>query len=209
MKKFITAVPLQAVSGDLETLSYQAAGNQKLQMEEPTSFPILTAVSGYAPPGEDFRLLAVMPDTEAARRNGQGLAAQLDALCRRGGLSCPGGVEAVLIGGDQKVSTHVETFQRLLDYTEDGDELFVCMTFGTKPLSQAMMLAAQYAYRVRRNVSISCVVYGEVDRTGPRPWTSGRVYDMTALVQLDEIVHMLAEQKTADPKRVLDRILSL
>ena len=209
MKKFMTAVPLQPVPSGLERVAYQAVDNTKLQMDRATSFPILTAVNGYARPGEEFRLIAVMADGEATRRNRDELANQLAELCGRRGLSCPGGVETVLVEDSQAVAAHARTFQTLLDYVDDDDELFSCMTFGTKPLSQAMMLAVQYAYRVKRNASISCVVYGEVDRSKPRPWTEGWVYDMTALIRLDEIVHMLARQGVSDPRGALNAILSL
>ena len=209
MKKFFTAIPLQASPSGLEELAYQAVGNTQLQMDAAVSFPVLTAVNGYAQPGEDFRLIAVMADGEATRRNRDELARQLTALCKRRGLSCPGGVETVLVEDSQTVAAHVQTFQALLDYVDDNDELFSCMTFGTKPLSQAMMLAVQYAYRVKSNASISCVVYGEVDRAGPKPWTKGKVYDLTALVQLDEIVHMLAQRGVSDPRGALNAILSL
>lgn len=209
MKKFFTAIPLQANTDDLSTVTYQAVGNTRLQMENPVSFPILTAVNGYAAKGEAFRLIAVAPESDVTKRNCQRLRDQLAALCAQRGLSCPGGVEIVTAGGDERVSTHLETFQKLLDYVDDDDELFSCMTFGTKPLSQAMMLAVQYAYRVKRNASISCIVYGEVDRTGSKPWTKGSVYDMTALLQLDEVIHMLAERGVTDPKATLNAILSL
>lgn len=209
MKKFFTAVPLQHSPEGLNTLAYQAVGNTKLQLDCGTSFPILTAVGGYVQPGEDFRLIAVMPDSEATRRNRDELSAQLARLCERKGLSCPDGVETVPAAEGQEVAVHVDTFQKLLDYAEDGDELFCCMTFGTKPMSQAIMLAVQYACRVKRRTSISCVVYGEVDRSGPRPWNTGKVYDMTALIQLDEVVHMLAERGVGDPRAALNAILSL
>lgn len=209
MKKFFTAVPLQHKPEGLELLAYEAVGNTNLQMDSKTSFPILTAINGYARPGEDIRLIAVMPDSEATHNNREELSRQLEELCGRKELSCSHGVETVLVENSQTVATHAGTFQKLLDYVDDDDELFACMTFGTKPLSQAMMLAVQYAYRVKRNASISCIVYGEVDRTGSKPWTKGSVYDMTALLQLDEVIHMLAERGVTDPKATLNAILSL
>lgn len=221
MKKFFTAIPLQPKEkkpqpGEkapqpkgLISAAYRAVGNSRLQMEEKTSFPILTAVNGYAQPGEEFRLIAVMPESDDTNHNFEVLCRQFEELCRRKGLSCPKGVEQVFIGASQEVSTYVDTFQKLLDYVDDDDELFSCMTFGTKPQSQAMLLAIQYAYRVKRNASISCIVYGEVDRTRPEPWDIGSVYDMTALVQLDEIIHILAERGVADPKAALNAILTL
>ncbi len=209
LKKFFTAGPLQAATDELGTLTYQAVGNRKLQMDAETSFPILTAVNGYVQPGETFRLIAVMQDTPAGRHNCNRLNLQLEELCRRRGFVWPGEVDTVIVPQDDKVSTHTATFQKLLDFVDDDDELFCCMTFGTKPLSQAMLLAVQYAYRVKRNTSISCIVYGTVDHSKPKPWKDGFVYDMTALIQLDEVVHMLAERGVSDPKAALDGLLSL
>ena len=85
------------------------------------------------------------------------------------------------------------------------------MTFGTKPLSAAVQTAVQYAYRIRKNVSLSCVVYGQVDRhssSEPRDWIAS-IFDMTALVQLDEIIRALADRRVANPRELLGHILSL
>lgn len=205
MKKFFTVIPLQKAGG-LNPHLYRAVGNTALQMERATCFPVLTAVSGYAMPGEDFRLIAVMTDTEDGRRNCGLLRAELEQLCAEKGLVCQG-IEIVPAPMDERVSTHVATFQKLIDLVEDDDELFACMTFGTKPLSTAVQMAVQYAYRVMRNTSISCIVYGQIDRTGGSE--KAFVYDMTALVQMDEIVRVLAGRGVKDPKTMIDRILTL
>jgi hypothetical protein len=129
----------------LKRYVYEPVGNDKLLMEEGTSFPVLTAVNGYAEPGESFRVIAVCPDSEDGRRN------------------------------------------------------------------LGLLRAVQYAYRVKRNTSISCILYGQVDRSAgsdPNGWKA-RVYDETALLQLDEIVRILAERKVPDPKAVIDSILGL
>ena len=207
MKKFFTVMPLQ-VSGQLRRYVYQAEGNTMLQMAEMTAFPIVPAIHGYAVPGEDFRVIALM--TKNSEGNREALQDELEALCRCRGLVCRRGVEIIPVPSDEKVATHADTFQKLLEFVDDDDELFACMTFGTKPLSMALMMAVQYAYRVKRNASISCIVYGQIDRPNkdPETWT-GHVYDMTALVQLDEIVRVLADRGVADPKATINRILSL
>lgn len=209
MKKFITVVPFQ-VKGQLARYLYHAVGNSRLQMEEPTSFPILTAVHGYLQPEEPSQLLALTPGTEDGKWNLEKLREQLEALCVRGGLRTPQVIEIPLPAGDD-VSAHVDTFQKLIDQVEDDDELFACLTYGTKPLSQAVLMAVQYAYRVKRNTSISCIVYGSVDRSQssrPEDW-KGYVYDETALVQLDEIVRILAARKVPNPQEVIRKILNL
>lgn len=206
VKKFVTVVPLQG-KGLLIPQRYEAVGNQQLQMEKETCFPILTAVSGYVQPGEDFRLIAVQTNTEASEWNCKLLAEELDALCRERGFTCSKGIEVMLVEQDEHVAKHVETFQRLIDLVEDHDELYACMTFGTKPLSTAVQMALQYAYRIKDDVSIRCIVYGKVDHTGGVK--IAKVYDMTALVLIDEITRILAEKKIANPKETLDRILTL
>ena len=209
MKKFITVIPLQ-VQGQLRRYHYQAVDNSRLQMDGPTSFPILTAVNGYVQPGEEFRLLAIAADSEDGRRNCAVLRDELERLCRTKGCPCPQ-IETIPAPADEGVAAQIAAFQRLIACVEDDDELFVCVTYGTKLLSQVTLMAVQYAYQAKKNTSISCVVYGQIDRSGgrePQLWTA-RIYDETALLQLGEIVRVLVQRGTADPRAALDEILSL
>lgn len=210
MKKFFSIISLQPnLDQEAAAYHYQAVGNTKLQLEHKTRFPIITALEGYTQPGEAVEVIAVVADTEIGRRNLELFCAEVDGICAKKQLSCPG-VQVVTVPTDERVATHVATFQKLLDYAADGDELFCCMTYGTKPMSTALMMAVQYAYRVKKDTSISCIVYGQIDRPEPDPaaWT-GRIYDMTALVQLDEIVRVLADRGVENPKAIIDSILAL
>lgn len=209
MKKFITVIPLQ-VQGQLRRYHYQAVDNSRLQMDGPTSFPILAAVNGYVQPGEKFRLLAIAADSEDGRRNCAVLQGELEELCRTKGCPCPQ-IETIPAPADEGVAAQIAAFQRLIACVEDDDELFVCVTYGTKLLSQVTLMAVQYAYQAKKNTSISCVVYGQIDRSGgqePERWTA-RIYDETALLQLGEIVRVLVQRGTADPRAAVDEILSL
>ena len=69
----------------------------------------------------------------------------------------------------------------------------------------ALRMAVQYAYRVKENTSIACIVYGEVNRAAG----TTRIYDETALVQLDEIVRLLAERGVSDPGSVIGNLVQL
>lgn len=207
MKKFFATVPMQK-EGQLKRLVYAAQENSRLGMDEATRFPIIPAINGYVAPGEPFRIVAVVQDNEDAKRNYGYLQEELHALCERNGLAYPErGVECVAGPVDQCVSSNVDVFQALIDLVEDDDELFACVTYGTKPMSMALLTAVRYAYRLKRNTTVSCVVYGEVDRSGG-DWTA-KIYDETALVQLDEITRMLAERGVAHPKESIEAILSL
>lgn len=209
MKKFITVVPLQK-DGQLKKYVYRAMGNSRLQLDTAVSFPILTAMHGYLEPGERSKLVALWQDTEDGRRNLRILREQMEAVCAKRNLALPE-LDSVKIGMEDTVSTHADTFQKLIDRVADDDELFACITFGTKPASQTVLMAVQYAYRIKRNASISCIVYGGVDRSmgeDPSQWAPA-VYDETALAQLDEIVRLLADRGVSNPREAIRQILSL
>lgn len=209
MKVFFTGVPLQG-PGMLKRYFYRPVGNAKLAMEEGTSFPIITAVNGYVDTGESFRVVAVCPDSEDGHRNLGWLEEELDALCAKKGCICTQ-IKVVPAQRTERVTDQVTVFQRLIELVEENDELFACLTFGTKPQSQVLLMAVQYAYRIKRNTSISCILYGQVDRSigqDPDRW-GACVYDETALLQLDEVVRILAERKISNPKAVIDGILNL
>lgn len=206
MKKFYTVIPLQ-VKGQLIPQKYTACDNQKLAFEKETAFPIIAAIAGYVERGEAFRLIAIVTDVESCWYNLSLLESELKELAQDRGFVCPK-IETVQIAEDDSVSAHVALFQKLIDLADDDDDLFACMTFGTKPTSQALLMALQYAHRIKRNTIINCVVYGQIQRRG-REVVGANLYDMTALIQMDDIVRLLAEQGVQDPKKVIDAILTL
>ena len=206
MKKFYCVIPYQQSS--LRKLRYEPVGNLALGLEMEISFPILTAIGGYVAPGEEFRVVA------AARRTPVGLAnlalfqEQLEAVCREKPLCAPR-LDVVELPDGEGVVQQADTFRKLITFAEDGDEIFACMTGGSKPLTTVLLLALQYARQIQQGASIGCVVYGEINwaKADGDVWT-GRVYDMTALVQLDETVRLLAQRGVTDPRRVIDAVLA-
>ena len=51
------------------------------------------------------------------------------------------------------------------------------------------------------------MVYGELDHSlNPAPM---RIFDITALIQLDELVRVLAEKKVKDPVKVINMVLEM
>ena len=206
MKKFYTCIPLQV--GGMTPYLYESAGNQALATGRKTAFPILAAVEGHCAPGEAFRVIALGTDVEVVRRNLDVLRAELETLDREKGLK--GELVPVLVPDDSSAVRQARTFQALIAHAEAGDELFACMTYGTKPMSTALMMAVQYAYRVKENSVIACVVYGEIVRKGEdRSLWRGVIHDMTGLIRLDELVWRLAERGVQDPGAAIDAVLSL
>ena len=213
MKKFIMITPLQPVvtnrvTGEKEDLlklsNYEAIGNSKLEYGKATRFPLMHLLNGYADEGEEIQVITITPSAEFAGVHVNQLKEEVARLKEEKGFICKE-VTSIDVKYAGNVETQIEIFQKLLPYFEDGDILFGCLTFGDKPMPIAEMMAIQYAYRVLKNVTIECLVYGELDHSlKPAP---ARIFDITALVQLDEIVQILASRKVADPRRFLNALI--
>lgn len=209
MKKFFTNIAMSPEKL-FESYSYEAVGNSHLSMASRTHFPIIPAINGYVQPGETIRVFAVVGNTENEIRNLGIFQSEFEQVCSNRNILCPGHVEVIKGPKDQNVDSQLSIFQKLLDYMDDSDELFACLTYGTKMMSMSLLSAIRYAYRLKRNVSISCIVYGEVVRPAPdkktwRPY----IYDETALIQMDEITRMLAERGVENPRAFIQGVLEL
>lgn len=208
MKKFYTSIPLQVGDG-LKSFVYKAIGNDRLQMENKTAFPIVTAINGYVQPGEDFEVIAYYTDNEPCRTNMARLKQEIADLCAEKGLSQPV-YRTVAVGEDIQVRALADQFRSLIPFAADEDELFCDVTYGTKLMSMVLKMAVQYAYSVKENTVLSCILYGEISRPSKDESTwSATVVDETALVQLDELVHGLAARKVRNPEAIIDSLLNL
>lgn len=213
MKKFFMVTPLQPVGikdgkpfDYLHCNKYEAVGNTKLQYNKPTRFPIIPVINGYAEKGEEIRVITVTPDTPSSQIHLKQLEEEVSALQKEKGFICHQ-VESVALSYAGDVSTQIEMFHKLLSYMDDDDVLYGCLTYGVKPMPIAELMAIQYGYRVLNNTTIGCLVYGELDHSlEPAPM---RIFDITALVQLDEIVRVLADRKISNPKKIIDSILEM
>ena len=101
------------------------------------------------------------------------------------------------------IDTELELFGKLIDCTADGDTLYACITYGSKPFPLIQIMALNYAYRIRKNVSIGCIVYGAKDHNNG----SMEVYDITSLLYIDETVRLMAEQKVENPTDLIKNLL--
>ena len=208
MKKFIMITPLQPVTPTRDFLQcsrYEAVGNERLRFDKSTRFPLMAVINAYAEPNEEIRVLTVTPDTDSARIHEQQLRDELASLQEEKGFICRG-VEAIPITYAGDVDTQLELFRKLLPYFEEGDTLYACLTYGTKPMPIAELMAIEYAYRVVEDVAIGCLVYGELDHSAGEP-APMRIFDITSLIRLDEIVRMLAEHRVSDPINISNRSL--
>lgn len=208
MKTFYCVISNQ-IQGELKDFRYEAVDNKRLALDMEIAFPILTAVAGYVEPGETFRVIAAYPPQGRGPEHLERFRAQLAQVCALKGLTEPQ-VIAVALPNERGVAGQAAAFRTLTAYAQDNDEIFACMTFGTKPLTSALLMAVRYAYRIKENTSVACVVYGEITRPqrNQNTWKA-QVYDMTALIEMDELVRRLADRKVSDPWGAISAVLGL
>ena len=203
MKKFFMITPLQPI-GKLNEGIYEAIGNKKLEYKKETRFPLIPVINGYAQEGEEIRVIAITPDVERARAHLEEFKAEVEGLQKEKKFICRG-VESISVAYAGGVNTQIEIFYKMLSYMENEDTLFGCLTYGNKTMSIAELMGIQYGYRTLKNVSIECFVYGEFDHSQGIMF----INDITTLIQLDELVRVLADRRVKNPRKVISMVLGM
>lgn len=208
MKKFICVVPQQP-PGSLQLSEYEAVGNSKLKYGA-TRFPVIPLINAYAQKDEEIHVIVVMSDYEHSRVNYEYFKEEFAKLQEAKGFRCPE-LDLITIPYLETLETHLTTFRELFKRLEDNDDLYACITYGNKPVPLVEVMALKYAHGIRRNVSISCIVYGLKDYSVTPHHM--RIFDVTALVQLDEIVHeiihMNNNRQIAEPDQLITELLEM
>lgn len=202
MKKFITFIPRQP-EGKLNAQRYLAMDNQMLAYDKQTRFPLIPMLYGYAEPGEAVQVIAVCENYSNSKFNLEYLKQELAELQTEQHLNLD--LKVLEVPYDDGFEAQLETFQKLIDEIEDNDVLFACITYGSKPVPIVQTMALRYARFARKNTAIRCVAYGQFDHNTKE----ARIYDVTALLQIDDILRQLAGSDTADVRASIKRILAL
>ena len=206
MKKFITYVPMQGPGG-LKKGLYRADNNPRLQTDQELQFPVTAIIGGYAEAGEEICVIAILEEDNAdCLGNLDLMKKEIGALAGRKGFRVR--YELVEASRKETVKEQLETYSRLIALMNDGDRLFACITFGTKPIPIVEFMAMHFAYRARKNVMVECVAYGKINWVGDEA-ESFYIYDVTALFFMDELSRLLAGSGSRDPAKAIAEILKL
>lgn len=202
MKKFITVSPFQD-KDKLKKGIYHAIDNSALQYDREISFPILSVINGYASAGEEIEVICIQSDMTNAIENTKVLDSEMKQLCGEKNLTYT--LTILSIAYNNLLETHLNTFYQLIEHCQDSDELYICTTYGFKPLSIVEMSALSYASRIKKDIKVGCVVYGEND------YQSGemRIYDVTSLYLLNEVIDHLAQANVENPLKQIELLLGV
>lgn len=208
-KTFITNILFQGKNAP-DKKTYKGHGNSRLDYSK-AYFPIIPAINGYTENGEKIRVIVIKTLGGNAEHNIENfLRPDIERIVEQKGLVWSG-IETINTIDSEDIDTQLKLFSDIVDAInggEDGEEISACITFGTKPTSIVLNMALSYAYRLKENVSIGCIVYGRYDPTDLESEKNG-AYDTTALFYMNEIVNKLAEMKAPNPKRAIRAMLGL
>lgn len=199
MKKFISISPFQNPENMEKGVVYEPDNNPDLEYVE-TSFPIIPVLNAYAQPEEKIEVITVISDYEYARKNYELLKKEIATVSDKNGFECT--LKEICIPYSDDIDTQLEMFGKLIEMTADEDMIYADITFGSKVMTQVLNMSIIYGYRVNKNVSLGCIVYGKLDHVT----NSGKLYDETSLNYMDEIVRIMAENKVKNP---VDKIKNL
>jgi|GEM_PF-267424 len=207
-KTFITAIPFQgrdnAGNDQLKPVTYIPAGNGRLKYGE-TRFPIIPLINGYTECGDKIRIIAILTDGENFKHNYEVyFEPEVDALVSKNGYEF-NGIEIVETPDEEDIDTQLKLFADIIAKIGEGEELYACITFGTKPTPIVQTMALNYAYKLKKDTTIGCVVYGRFRHGKPE----GDIFDTTALFYMDSIVNKLAENRASNPEKAIRIMLGL
>lgn len=201
MKKFLVGTS-HLPQDMLVEHTYEPVDNPDLAYG-PTHFPAIPMVNAYVEEGERIKVIAVTYDTEPCHHNLKVFENELASACEPHGASYE--LESIEVPFDDSIKAILNVYTQLIARLEDDDELYADITYGSKPMPIILTMALQYAYRVKNNVSIECVTYGQISHH--KETKDAKIFDVTALVQLDEIVRLMSDRNVADPAGVIERII--
>ena len=181
---------------------YEAVENERLQYNKEISFPIIAVLNAYAVKEEEVELIVIRHEYENSIENYKTLCSEIQEFEQEKGCKCV--MKEVVVPYNDLIDTHLDTFGKLITYMEEGDTIYACMTYGSKPIPIVEMMALNYAYRAKKNTEIGCIAYGQVDHNDNKM----KIYDMTPLFYMDEIVKNVAEMNVKDPLAAIKSILT-
>ena len=106
----------------------------------------------------------------------------------------------------------LELYGKLIRLCSDDDEIYSCITYGTKPVPMVQMMAMRYAFHVKKNVFIGMIVYGKGHGKKQNENAENKVdifdiYDMTSLFYIDDLSEKFSRMGIENPENILSSLI--
>lgn len=199
MKKLISVAALQRLDDD--GLFYQHVGASDLDYPAPNSYPVLAQLNAYAEAGDNLQLLVlVTEEDDVSWQNFELMKEKARALCAEKGASCE--ARAIFVPNSDAPQDQLMNFEKLINCLDENDELYSDITYGTKTNAIVQLLVLNFGQRIK-SCRIKSVVYGNKDFKKQ----TKRIYDITSLILMDQLVNELSRLGGSDPLGAIRAVL--
>ncbi|MCL2410418.1 MAG: TM1812 family CRISPR-associated protein [Treponema sp.] len=224
-KTFISIIPFQAhdkngnkEKDSLKSAVYPAKGNSKLEYGA-TRFPIIPVINGYAEKGDKIRVIAILTDGDNFNYNYETyFKTEISDIIKAKELILnENKIEIIRTADSEDTETQLKLFLDIIISISDHQDIYACITYGTKPTPIIESMALNYAYKIKKDVSVGCIVYGRYVNDNPtltveenaKNKENNGIYDTTSLFYLDSIVNKLADMKVPNPEKAIRAMLGI
>ena len=196
----------------LESVLYKPSGNAKLEYGE-TRFPIIPVINGYANDKDPIRVIAILTDGDNSNAKNSKhnydvyFKREIEGIVKSKSLLLSE-IEIIHTLDSEDIDTQLKLFSDIADTIKSEEDVYACITYGTKPMPIVLSMALNYAYKLKKDVSVVCTVYGRFSHKVDGK-NVGYIYDTTSLFYMDSIVNKLAEIKAKDPAKAIKLMLGL
>lgn len=200
MKRFIFTVPIQP-DGSLHKAHYESTeSDEKLTTDRQTCFPIIVPMSTSVKKGERIKVTAILIDRTFVPKNYELFKNELNELAKEIGFEYE--INEIRMPNTEDAKTHIDLFKNLArQFASNRDEeIYACITYGTKPMPMLMLMALTYAYKLCDSFTVETIVYGAFDHDTKR----SRIFDVSGLFYLDSAVNNMADLSLEDPLKLID-----
>lgn len=204
MKRFIMTVPIQP-EGSLHKVHYESiAGEEWLSSQMETRFPITIPIEKNVSSGEKIKITAVLIDRENVPENYGLFKEEIEQLSQEKNFEYE--ISEVRMPNAEDQNTHMKLFKDIARIFADSDneELYACITYGTKPMPMLTLMALTFAYKLCDNFTIESIVYGSFDHSTKKSY----IYDVSSLFYMNSAVNNMAKLGMENPLGLLENFMN-
>ena len=196
---YYTAIPLQ--SNFLLRDAVPEAVNFRLLDRTPRKFPILRILGQTMEPGDEACVVVVRQSNDQENPNYGAFLQELEEL------HIPDvRVQDLVLEESQSRDVILSMFKSLMGTLENHACYYACITFGTKIWPLVLQSVLNYAGKMLPDTQIKGIYYQEA------LWENGqilkhRIYDMSILQSLSNVVDLVAESGGENPEAAIELLL--
>jgi hypothetical protein len=200
MKKFISAITHQSTIPPPALYSIDSSCG--FDSYTPTFNPVVPFIANRVDQGEEIEVIIIeyssAPNREEHTKN---LINEIDSLKEKKGFSYKLTTLTVQSPADNK--EYMKLTKELILLIKDHDELFVDITYGQKPLAITQFAALAFAYKIRKDVEIGALSYGDFDHKNK---VGGSIFDLTHFFLLIDTINNISGMPNAD--KLVEKLIS-